>query len=368
MQLDKLNIVNYKNIESADIDLSPGINCFVGLNGAGKTNVLDAIYYLSFCKSSFGLADSQNIRHDQPFFVIQGSYTVNNATEAIYCGCKRGQKKQFKRNKKEYQRLADHIGLLPLVVISPSDDNLIAESAEARRRYTDSVISQCDKTYMANLMSYNKLIVQRNVFLKQLAEQPTQNLTLLDTYDQQIAHYGTQISARRREFISWLQPIVNKFYAIVSAGREDVDIKYVTGLDRYDLYTGLVESRARDLALGYTSRGIHKDDIEFSMGQYQIKRIGSQGQRKCFVIALKLAQYHYLTEQKGMRPLLLLDDVFDKLDAQRGDNLISLVASEDFDQIFITDTNRLRLQAVLNKTTKDFKIFAVEQGNIILSN
>lgn len=385
MQLERLSIINYRNIESAELELSPGISCMVGPNGAGKTNILDTIYYLSFCKSLTGLPDSLNIRHNEPFFVIQGTYNLSaapqtdgNATanedtvptpqarDEIYCGVKRGQKKQFKRNKKEYQRLTDHIGLLPLVLMSPADEDLINESAEARRRYADSVISQSDHPYMEALMAYNRLITQRNTLLKHMADQPNADLTLLEVFDQQLAHYGTRISQRRRAFVEWLRPVVTELYGLISgmetSGTEGVTMTYVTGLDRYDLYDGLRDSRQRDLALGYTSRGIHKDDIDFSMGGYPLKKVGSQGQRKSFVIALKLAQYRYLTETLGTRPILLLDDVFDKLDAARGDNLIGLVASGNFDQIVITDTDMARLQRVLDKADKAFSIFTVQNG------
>lgn len=385
MQLERLSIINYRNIESAELELSPGISCMVGPNGAGKTNILDTIYYLSFCKSLTGLPDSLNIRHNEPFFVIQGTYNLSaapqsdgNATanedtvptpqarDEIYCGVKRGQKKQFKRNKKEYQRLTDHIGLLPLVLMSPADEDLINESAEARRRYADSVISQSDHPYMEALMAYNRLITQRNTLLKHMADQPNADLTLLEVFDQQLAHYGTRISQRRRAFVEWLRPVVTELYGLISgmetSGTEGVTMTYVTGLDRYDLYDGLRDSRQRDLALGYTSRGIHKDDIDFSMGGYPLKKVGSQGQRKSFVIALKLAQYRYLTETLGTRPILLLDDVFDKLDATRGDNLIGLVASGNFDQIVITDTDMARLQRVLDKADKAFSIFTVQNG------
>lgn len=364
MRLDKLSIVNYRNIGSADLALSAGVNCFVGVNGAGKTNILDAIYYLSFCKSLSGLADSVNIRHEEPFFVIQGSYETRAGREDVYCGFKRGQKKQFKRNRKEYQRLADHIGLLPLVVVSPADEALISDSAEARRKYADSVISQCDKGYMESLMAYNRLLTQRNALLKQMAASERPDTGLLDVFDQQLAHHGNAISAKRRDFVEWLRPVVERLYAQIADGHEAVGMTYATCTDRYDLYAGLAETRQRDLALGYTSRGVHKDDIDISMDGYQIKRVGSQGQRKSFVIALKLAQYHYLTERKETRPLLLLDDVFDKLDSTRGDRLIAMMASDDFGQTFITDTDMGRLKGVLGKVGKDYKIFTVANGRV----
>lgn len=364
MLLQRLNIINYRNIAAADLELSPGINCLVGPNGAGKTNILDSIYYLSFCKSYFGLPDSVNIRHDEPFFVISGHYAGEGGETDIYCGVKRGVKKQFKRDKKEYQRIADHIGLLPLVIISPSDEELIADGAEARRRYADSVISQCDKAYMDHLMAYNRLITQRNILLKQMAEAVAPDMRLLDVYDQQLAVHGQVISMRRRQFVEWLQPVAASCYCAIADDAEQVEMNYITGLDRYDLYQGLVDSRVRDIALGYTSRGIHKDEIEILMDGFPIRRVGSQGQRKSFVIALKIAQYKYLAQQKGQLPTLLLDDIFDKLDTRRGDNLIAMMTREGFGQIFISDTNIDRLRRVLDKTEADHAIFNINGGAV----
>ncbi len=368
MHLQELHIVNFRNILQAELELSPGVNCFVGSNGAGKTNVLDAMHYLSFCKSYFGTTDSQNVNHDQPFFVIQGRYERNEAEELIYCAVKRGQKKQFRRNKKDYQRLSDHIGLLPLVIIEPMDELLISDGAEERRRYTDSVISQCDKQYLERLITYNKLLQQRNALLKQMQENPMADLSLLDVFDLQMAECGTFISQRRAAFVEWLRPVMSDFYNRLSSSAEAVDMQYVTCLQRYDLYQGLRESRPRDFALGYTSRGIHKDDIDFSLTGYSMRRFGSQGQRKSFVIALKMAQYQYLAQHNDIQPILLLDDIFDKLDARRGENLISMLASDSFGQIFLTDTNRARLMAVLEKTRKDYRIFTVASGEIRLDD
>lgn len=364
MHLSKLHIINYRNIAQADLELSEGINCFVGSNGAGKTNLLDAVYYLSFCKSFFTSTDSLNIRHSEPFFVIQGDYERSDTQEQIYCGVKRGVKKQFKRNKKDYQRLADHIGLLPLVIVAPFDELLIADGAEERRKYVDSVISQCDKVYLDTLVRYNKLLQQRNALLKQLQEVENPDCSVLDIYDFQMGQLGTAISQRRLQLVAWLAPELTSFYRSISSGAEEVSINYNTCLQRYDLYEGLVEARRRDIALGYTSRGVHKDDIEFLLGGFPMKRVGSQGQRKSFVIALKLAQYRYLTNFNGIKPMLLLDDVFDKLDACRGDNLISLVAGDMFDQIVITDTNANRLNNVLERSSKPFKLFGVEGGEV----
>lgn len=368
MHLRQLHIINYRNIAQADFALSEGINCFVGNNGAGKTNLLDTIYYLSFCKSYFGAPDNRNILHNQQMMAIQGTYERLDAEEVIMCGVRRGQKKQFRRNRKDYQRLAEHIGLLPLVIIAPDDELLIADGSEARRKYADSVISQCNNAYLDTLLRYNRILQQRNALLKQLQETQEPNLTLLDVFDQQLGAYGTTINEQRRCFVEWLRPVLTEHYQCIASSPETIDIQYTTGLSRYELYTGLVESRHRDLELGYTSRGIHKDDIEFTLGGYPIRQVGSQGQRKSFIIALKLAQFKYIEEHNGIKPILLLDDVFDKLDARRGDNLIDLVAHDAFAQIFITDTDKKRLLSVLERVGKDYKIFHVADGVVTEDN
>lgn len=370
MYLQKLHIINYRNIAQADVELCPGINCFVGSNGAGKTNLLDTIYYLSFCKSYTNVADSLNILHDQPFMVIQGEYLIDDVEETIYCGIKRGRKKQFKRNKTDYVRLTDHIGLLPLVIVSPSDEELIADAAEARRKYMDYVISQSDIMYLDAIMRYAKTLQNRNQHLKDLQEKIDNGLavdfSLLDILDEQLASIGHYISNKRRSFIEWLRPIVQQIYQSISSSQnENIDVAYFTGLDKYDLLNGLKESRNRDLILGYTSRGVHKDDIIITSNGYPMKQVGSQGQRKSFVIALKLAQYRYLEFITKKSPILLLDDVFDKLDNTRGDNLIHFVASESYGQIFISDTNKERLVRLQNKIdNKPFQIFDVSEGAV----
>ncbi|MCF0191664.1 MAG: DNA replication and repair protein RecF [Marinilabiliaceae bacterium] len=368
MHLEKLHIINYRNIAQADIIVSPGINCFVGVNGAGKTNMLDSIYYLSFCKSYTGVIDSLNILHEQQFMVLQGEYEIDGQSDTFYCGIKRGCKKQFKRNKTDYQRVSDHIGVLPLVIVAPADEALIYDSAEIRRKYMDSVISQSDKQYLDVLMRYNKLIINRNLLLKQmqtsLDEGRPIDMSLLDVHDQQLGRYGTFIAERRRSFVEWLTPCVCKTYEEMSQEVGRIGIVYKTGLDKYELYQGLVEARQRDLALGYTSRGIHKDDLEITFEGYPLRQVGSQGQRKSFVISLKLAQYRYLEYKRACSPILLLDDVFDKLDASRGENLIRIVSSQSFGQIFISDTNRERLAALLERLDKPYKIFDVKDGSV----
>ncbi len=367
MFLQNLHILNYKSIEGADLDFTPGINCFVGDNGAGKTNLLDAIYYLAFCKSFLGIGDSQNIRHDQSFFVLQGNFQRNNDLEQIYCGFKRNQKKQFKRNKKDYERLADHIGLLPLVMISPNDELLITEGAEERRKYMDGVVSQYDRNYLYALMRYNKLLVQRNAYLKQWREQGGGDLGLLEVLDAQLGVLGNAIHQQRQKFVETLLPVFNQYYHLLSGAQEQVSLVYQSGLHQYDLAHGLMACRQRDLQLGYTTRGIHKDELNLLLNGHPIKKIGSQGQKKSFLIALKLAQFQFLSQHNGFKPILLLDDIFDKLDLKRGANLITLVANHTFEQIFITDTNRAHLESVLSGTGKDFRVFNVANGAVSLA-
>ena len=358
MILSRLSIVNFKNIAQADLEFSPGLNCFLGNNGMGKTNLLDALYYLSFCKSSTLLADSQNIRHGEDFFMLQGFYTYDDVCEEIYCGMKRRQKKVFKRNKKEYSRLSDHIGLIPLVMISPADSELIQGGSEERRRFLDLVISQFDKAYLDKLIRYNKALMQRNTLLKQEISDPA----MYEIWEEQMALAAADIYRARRRFLAEFIPVFQEFYETISGGSEEVGLTYVSHIERGNLRDLLAEVRSRDLILGYTSRGVHKYELEMTLGEYPMRRIGSQGQNKTFLIALKLAQFDYLNRNGHTVPLLLLDDVFDKLDAQRMERIISLVSQERFGQIFVTDTNREYLDAIVRRAGGDYRLFKVESG------
>lgn len=362
MYLKHLSILNYKNIFQAALDLCEGLNCFVGPNGAGKTNLLDAVYYLAFCKSYFNSVDSQNISHDQDFFVVQGRFERKEQDEDIYVALKRNQKKQFKRNKKEYQKLSEHIGLLPLVMISPSDERLIVEGSDQRRKYIDSVVSQYNKAYLDLLIRYNRALQQRNTLLKNEKRLTPSLHSQLDVWDQQMARMGAEIFRHRQDFIEQLVPVFRDFYALISGGHELVDIVYQSHHQHGNVIDMLTENRERDLILGYTSRGVHKDDLEFLLSGQPVKKEGSQGQKKSFLISLKLAQYEFLSRYNGFGPVLLLDDVFDKLDADRGDRLIQLVSQEKFRQIFITDTQMSRLSAVVEKTGKQNRFFEVNEG------
>ena len=361
--LNRLNIVNYKNIAAAEIQCSPRLNCFIGNNGAGKTNVLDAVYHLSMCKSYFNLPDGQNIRHGESFFVLDGQYERDDETLEVYCGVKRGQKKVFRRNKKSYERLSDHIGLLPLVVISPVDTELIDGASEERRRFIDGVISQCDREYLRHLISYNRLLAQRNALLKEYAGRPIDG-EMLAVWDEQLSEHGSIVLARRQAFMRELADVFQTYYAKVSLGRERVTMEYVTTVKDSDLLATLRENRERDRLLTYTSAGLHRDDIHLKLEGYLVKKIGSQGQKKSFLTALKFAQFIYLSKQKGIRPLLLLDDIFDKLDAERVNQIIDIVASDVFGQIFITDTNREHIDEILREHASDYKIFQVDGGEV----
>ena len=345
MILKHISILNYKNIGEAELDLSSKMNCFLGNNGQGKTNLLDAVYYLSFCKSFANSVDSQNIRHDADFFMIQGFYEHEDGTpEEIYCGMKRKFKKQFKRNKKEYKRLSEHIGLLPLVMISPADTELIQGGSEERRRFMDLIISQQDKNYLHALIQYNKALLQRNTLLKEQSH----DTSLFDVLEMQLAMYGEQIFSKRKQLIEKLVPLFNQFHQQICHSAESVDLTYISQL----------------VLIGYTTAGIHKDELEMLLDGSLIRRVGSQGQQKTYLIALKLAQYSLLAQEGASTPLLLLDDIFDKLDAERVAQIIHLVGEEQFGQIFITDTNRKYLDKILETINSDFALFEVEQGCI----
>ena len=363
MILKRISILNYKNLEQVELDFSPKMNCFIGQNGMGKTNLLDAVYYLSFCKSATNPIDSQNMMHNQEFFVIQGVYeTEAGDQEEVYCGMKRRQKKQFKRNKKEYQRLSDHIGFIPLVMVSPADADLISGGSEERRRFMDVVISQYDKEYLEALIRYNKAMQQRNTLLKAETE-PDEELMLV--WEEMMAAAGQIVFRKRQEFIDEFIPTFQAFYSHISQDREAVGLSYESHAMQGNLLDLLKESRVRDRIMGYSLKGVHKDDLTMLLGDYPIKREGSQGQNKTYLIALKLAQFDFLRRTgSNTTPLLLLDDIFDKLDASRVEQIVKLVAGDKFGQIFITDTNRDHLDKIMRKIEGDYKVFGVENGCI----
>ncbi|MCW3083976.1 MAG: recF protein [Bacteroidetes bacterium] len=364
MYLKKLSILNFKNYPEAALEFSAHVNCLTGNNGEGKTNILDAIHYLSFCKSFFNPVDSQNIMHDAPFFLVQGHFNLKGEDEDIYCGQKRNQKKQFKRNKKEYQRLADHIGLFPLVMISPADSELITEGSESRRKFIDSVIAQFDREYLENLISYNKIVSHRNAVLKQFGDSGKFDMGSLEIWDVQLIAFGEKVYEKRKRFINDFIEIFQKYYELISGGREQVGINYVSHLNENNFADVLAKALNRDRAMEYTTVGIHKDDLEFTINGYPLKKYASQGQQKSFLLALKLAQFDFIKKIKNITPVLLLDDIYDKLDDLRVKQLMELVSSDNFGQIFITDTHPERLAELFSVTNADFKNFFIENNNV----
>ena len=361
MCLNSLSIINYKNIREAELVFSPKINCFIGNNGMGKTNILDAVYFLSFCKSHSNSIDTQNIMHGTEFCLLQGRYSLGENTEEIYCGMKLRQKKQFKRNKKEYERLSDHIGLLPLVLVSPDDSVLISEGSDERRKFVDGVISQYNKTYLNQLLQYNNALKQRNALLK--SESKIDD-SVLDIWEDQMALYGTYIHEQRKKFIDEFVPIFQNFYSYISEGNEQISLSYKSQHENRDIKESMISTRERDFLIGYSTQGVHKDELEMLLDDYPIKRVGSQGQNKTYLISLKLAQFDFLKRTHNLSPLLLLDDIFDKLDSNRVKKIVELVSGDTFGQIFITDTNREHLDLILQQLGQESTIFRVENGEI----
>lgn len=360
MYLKKLVLINFKNIAQAEITLSERLNCFVGDNGAGKTNVLDAVYYLSMSKSALTMTDGQSVRHGEDFFVVEGTYAGDSGlSDTVNCSFLRRSGKVLKLNGKEYDRMADHVGRFPVVMVSPQDSVLITDAAEERRRYLNAFLSQLDRDYLASLMRYNAVLAERNRFLKSSSDEQ-----MLQIYDMQLADHAARIYERRRDIIERMRPLVAEFYRQLSDDREQVEIEYRSELASASMGELLLASRERDIVNGFTTSGVHRDDMSLRIGGYPLRKYGSQGQQKSFLMSLKLAQYRILTEVCGERPLLLLDDLFDKLDTSRVENLLSLVAGDGFGQIFITDCNRSRLETILSRAGEKYALFMVEGGDI----
>lgn len=357
MILKSLSLINYKNFSSQAFEFNSKINCFVGNNGVGKTTVLDAIYHLSFGKSYFNPIASQNIKHHEDFFVINGDYSKHETDEKVVISVKRGQKKVIKRNGKAYEKFSEHIGFLPLVIISPADRDLIVEGSDTRRKFIDSVISQSDKTYLSLLISYNKVLTQRNALLKYFALNNTFNADTIEVYNAQLNDFGSQIFDKRNAFLETFVPIFKARYEAISNGNETIDLVYKSDLHETDLLTLLNTSLNKDKAVQYTSKGIHKDDLLFTIDEHPIKKFGSQGQQKSFLIALKLAQFDFIKAESKVNPILLLDDIFDKLDAQRVTQIITLVKNDDFGQLFISDTHAERTEDTIKKVHQSYEMF-----------
>ena len=364
MILKKISILNFKNIREASLELSPKMNCLIGHNGVGKTNFLDALFYLSFCKSSLNPVDSQIMTHDSDFFMVEGLYEDESGKQTdVYCGMKRGTKKHFKRDKKEYKRLSQHIGLIPLIMASPGDSSIISGGSEERRRFMDIVISQYDSVYIDALSAYNKALLQRNALLK-MENEP--DVALLDIWEEEMARNGEVVYAKRRAFVEEFVPVFQKIYAVISGGKERVSLTYVSHCQRGPLLDVIRRDRFKDRAVGYSLHGVHRDELEMMLDGYMMKREGSQGQNKTYVLSLKLAQFDFLCRTASKTtPLLLLDDIFDKLDAQRVEQIVKLVSGDGFGQIFVTDTNRDHLDRILHNGCFDYKLFYVDDGNIV---
>lgn len=362
MYLKQLSILNFKNYLDAVLSFSPRINCFAGNNGVGKTNILDAIYYLSLTKSYFNPVDSQNINYAQEFFVLEGSYDLSGNTEDIFCGVQRNQGKKFKRNNKEYTKISEHIGLIPVVMISPGDSELISGGSELRRRYIDSVISQYNRLYLENLLRYNHVLQQRNTYLKMAAKTGFYDADMIEMFDIQLVKHGNYIFGERELFFSRLQPVFDSYYVFLSQGAEKVELKYNSQLYSASFEELLAQTIEKDRILQYTSSGIHKDDLSMEIFGLPIKKNGSQGQQKTLLVALKLAQYQFFHQVRGVFPILLLDDIFDKLDENRVLQIIKIVSDLAEGQIFITDTHPQRLKNMLADLDVDNIVYFIENN------
>ena len=357
MYLKKISLFNYKNFSEANFDFDNKINCFVGKNGIGKTNVLDAIFHLSYGKSYFNPLAVQNIKHGEEFFVIEGEFEKKDRSEIVICSLKKGQKKILKRNGKQYDKFSEHIGFIPLVIISPADRDLIVEGSETRRKFIDTVISQLDSTYLNQLIQYQKTLSQRNALLKYFALNQVFETDTLSIYNQQLDELGKIIFEKRKVFLADFVPIFNKHHQTITGSAETVQLVYESQLFEKDLLQLLQESINKDRVLQYTSAGIHKDDLSFEIDHYPIKKFGSQGQQKSFLIALKLAQFEFVKKNSGENPILLFDDIFDKLDETRVGKIIEMVNNSDFGQLFISDTHPERTETIIKSTHQSYKIF-----------
>lgn len=365
MIIEKIDIASFKNYPKAEIIFSPRVNCFLGPNGAGKTNILDALYYLSFCKSYFNPVDSQNIRRGDEFLRIRGIYRKNGETDdELSVLIRRNYRKQVKRNGKEYDRLADHIGRYPLVMITPSDTSLIHEGSEGRRKFIDGIISQFDKNYLNILLQYNKAIQQRNALLKTFSETGRYDPVSIDIWNQQLIKLAPQIFSVRKDFLDLFIPVFKKYFRFIAGSDEKADLKYDSQLYR-DSMSNLIKANIdKDRILKFSTIGPHKDDFEFTINEFPLKKFGSQGQQKSFIVAAKLAQYEYMKNIKGFNPILLMDDIFDKLDQKRVEQIMVLVSENNFGQIFITDTQQDRIEKAFSQIETDKKFFQVNNGKL----
>ena len=364
MYLKKLALTNFKNYELNELEFSPKINCFVGNNGVGKTNILDAIHYLSLTKSFFNNIDSISIRHGEDYFVIQGVFDRDGEEDQIYCAFQKQKQKLLKRNGKEYQKLSDHVGRYPVVMISPADGALISEGSEDRRRFLNKIISQYNAEYLNSVLRYNKALQQRNRLLKDSKLSVEFDDDVLSIWDAQLIKYGSYIFNERKILVNELIPVFQEYYSLISSGKESVKLEYRSHLTEGEFQEALHNSLIKDRFLEYTTIGIHKDDLLLEMNDFTVKSLGSQGQQKSYLVALKLAKFDYIKQKAGFSPILLLDDIFDKFDAERVEQIIKLVGNHRFGQIFITDTHQNRLQDILSSHNTDYKLFNIDGSGI----
>jgi DNA replication and repair protein RecF len=361
MIIKKLSLINYKNFEQLTLEFDSKINCFVGKNGIGKTNILDAIYHLAFGKSYFNPVTSQNIKHEEEFFMLEGEFLNGDKEEKIITSFKKGQGKLIKRNGKEYEKISDHIGTIPLVIISPTDRDLIIEGSETRRKFMDGVIAQGDKLYLNTLLKYNKIVSQRNALLKYFAANRTFDETSLEVYDDQIIEFGEIIFEKRQQFIKEFKPILKKRYQEISNSREDISLTYKSQFNNGESFKEILNSGLKtDLQRQFSNFGTHKDDLIFKIKSHSVKKFGSQGQQKSYLIALKFAQYDFLKSHYGVKPILLLDDIFDKLDEDRVSKIVKMVTDTELGQMCISDTHPERTENVVKKNTNHYKMINLE--------
>ena len=364
MYLSDLTLTNFKNYEVTQLEFSPKINCFVGNNGVGKTNILDAIHYLSLTKSFFNTIDSVSIRHNEDYFIIQGSFVRDGEEDKIYCAFQKQKQKLLKRNGKVYQKLSDHIGRYPVVMISPADTALITEGSEDRRKFLNKIISQYNNEYLDSVLRYNKALQQRNRQLKEYNSGGTFDSDMLSMWDSQLVKYGSYVFHEREILVNELIPVFQEYYSLISSGKERVRLSYRSHLKDGDFNELLLNSVAKDRFMEYTTVGIHKDDLNLEMSDFPVKALGSQGQQKSYLVALKLAKFDYIKRKAGFSPILLLDDIFDKFDSERVEQIIRLVGNHRFGQIFITDTHQSRLQEILDSNNTDYKLFGITDNQV----
>ncbi len=362
MYLSRLNLSNFKNYSEIDINFSPRINCFVGDNGVGKTNILDAIHYLSLTKSYFVSIDSVNVKHGEEFFIIKGSFGNSAEGEEIMCGLQKGKRKVFKRNGKEYTRISDHIGRYPVVMVSPADSSIISDGSEERRKFMNNVISQFNRDYLNSIIAYNKALKQRNRLLKDYAAEGKFDRQMLELWEDRMLDPAMKIYESRAAFVDHIVPLFQEYYDHISDQREKVSLEYRSQLSKNSMKELFEKNIDKDRVMRYTTSGIHRDDLKLKMNNYNIKDIGSQGQQKSYLVALKLAKFDYIRDMGGILPVLLMDDVFDKFDEMRVAQIIKLVSENRFGQIFVTDTHRERMQAVLSRINIDYSLFLIDDG------